>query len=100
VFYAGNNDDVCRGALVIAAAAIEAEADGYVRPWAAKHVSKYLAMLANEMLGARGAGYFEFETHARLQKISDIIPDDESEYDEDWEWPSLEETRRRITLLL
>src|SRR6266516_6430223 len=52
-FYAGEND-VCRGALAIAATAIDADTGGFLYNYAAKRMTQYTVMLADEMLRARG----------------------------------------------
>jgi hypothetical protein len=83
-FYA-NENDVCRGALAIAATAIEA--GGAVYNETAARLSNYLVMLANEMLAVRGAGHWSLETIVDLRKMSDTIPDVD-EYDS---WPEKEE---------
>jgi hypothetical protein len=91
VFFADN--EVCRGALVIAAAAINAAHydGGFISQWRGEQLTKYLVLLANELQGARGAGYFDLDTRTRLDRITDLLPD--SEDDDLWEWPSSETTR-------
>jgi hypothetical protein len=86
-FYAGKNN-VCRGALVIATTAIRAEAGGYLHTCAAEQMTKYLVLLADEMLGARGVGYLPLETLVHLRKIRDTNPADEDEWES---WPEKEE---------
>jgi hypothetical protein len=85
-FFADKND-VCRGALAIAGTAISAEGNGYLYTHVANQLTQYIIMLANEMLGARGAGCLSVETLVDLRKISDADPD----VDEYESWPEKEE---------
>jgi hypothetical protein len=87
VFFADN--EVCRGALTIAATAIYG---GVV--WRGAHLTKYLVLLADELQAARGAGYFDLYTRTRLDKITDLLPREDDDDPEVWVWPSPEDTTR------
>jgi hypothetical protein len=86
------DDEVCRGALVIAATAIMAtQSNGFIYRWRGEQLTKYLVLLANELQAARGAGYFDLDTRARLDRITDILPGEEDD-DYCWEWSSPDRT--------
>jgi hypothetical protein len=83
-YYAGNENAVCRGALVIAASAIQGESGRFVPTYLAERLTNYIKMLANEMLEARGAGYASLEVLAALRTIAGGDSDGEDFGD----WPS------------
>ena len=86
------DNDVCYGALVIAEAAISAAAtrdDDFIYRWYGESLAKYSVLLAQELQGAKGAGYFDLDTRVLLEKITDLLPDAESDdWSDGWNWPS------------
>jgi hypothetical protein len=82
-FFAGQND-VCRGAFAIAATAIEDGSGGTLYNYTAEQMTEGLVLLVNEMLSARGPGYWSVETLVNLRKIRDLFSED---YVDEASWP-------------
>lgn len=78
--YFADENGVCRGALTIAATAIEEAYGGFIYNGIAGQLTNYIVMLANEMLHSKGAGYWSLETLVELRKVSDAVDVE----DEDW----------------